>query len=66
MLLDNTEISTPDQDRDPGFDAWAMSLDAWLDTPAGLAWLDDQADAAEMQMTTEHFGTRPGLWSTHQ
>jgi len=63
MLLENTEISN--QDRDPGFDSWAMSLDAWLDTPEGLAWLDEQADAAEMRMTSECFGTRPGLWSAH-
>lgn len=36
-------------------------FDDWLDTPAGLAWLDNAADAYAMSRSAESFGTRPGL-----
>lgn len=36
-------------------------FDDWLDTPAGLAWLDNAADAYAMTRRAETFGTRPGF-----
>lgn len=56
----------PDDDgwiNPPEFTEWAESLDAWLDTPAGLAWLDNEADAAEMRIAAETYGTRPGYFT---
>ncbi|TCT21188.1 hypothetical protein [Thiobaca trueperi] len=44
------------------FEDWAMSLDAYLDTPAGLRWLAEQGDVADMQRAAERYGSRPGIW----
>ncbi|EXJ13589.1 hypothetical protein [Imhoffiella purpurea] len=62
-LEDPEDINTLDDDDRPvdTFEDWAMSLDAWLDTPAGLAWLDAQAEACSMGRDAELYGIRPGL-----
>ena len=38
-----------------------MSFDAWLDTPAGLAYLAEQGEVSEMANAAERYGSRPGL-----
>lgn len=63
MLMQQTYLSTG-QERNPAdFDARAMSLDAWLDTPAGIAWLGAEAEASEMRIAAETFGSRPGYFT---
>ena len=47
------------------FDEWAMSMDAWLDTPPGMAWLAAQCEAFEMASAAERYGSRPGLEVRH-
>lgn len=51
------DINRPASD----FDEWAAHLDAWLDTPAGLAYIAEQCDAEEMRASAQRYGTRPGL-----
>jgi hypothetical protein len=40
---------------------WAMNLDAYLDTPEGLAWLKQQEDVESMRVNANRDGVRPGL-----
>lgn len=47
------------------FDDWWMSLDTWLDTPGGLAWLAEQSDVEQMRASAQQYGTRPGLEVCH-
>ena len=61
MYTELHDINTPD----PAFNAWASSVDAWLDTPDGSRWLADQCEAFEMASAAEHYGTRPGLENRH-
>ena len=46
------------------FDDWWMSLDAWIDTPAGLAWLASMEDTESLRHDAQDYGNRPGLGST--
>jgi hypothetical protein len=46
------------------FEDWWMSLDAWIDTPAGLKWLAGMEDAESMRRDAEMSGSRPGFGST--
>jgi hypothetical protein len=46
------------------FEDWWMSLDAWIDTPAGLKWLTGMEDAESMRRDAEMSGNRPGFGST--
>ncbi|MBK1722815.1 hypothetical protein [Thiocystis violacea] len=64
MYLEDFHHINPATDDDrpvDTFEDWAMSFDAWLDTPAGLAWLAEQEDAFSMARNTECDGIRPGL-----
>lgn len=54
----NTDDYPPDQ-----FECWAMSVDAWLDTAEGAAWLASMDDAESMRRAAD-FGDRPGLGTT--
>lgn len=67
MYLEDFHDINPGKADPPAdtFDDWAMSLDAWLDTPAGQAWLAEQDDVASMARNAECFGSRPGLGGRH-
>lgn len=39
----------------------ALEFDDWLDTPDGMAWLDNMDDARSMSRAAQTDGTRPGL-----
>ena len=49
-------------DADPAYAPWsdthhaadAMTFDQWLDTPAGLAWLDEEARYSDYQRNGYH------------
>lgn len=45
------------------FADWAFSFGAWLDTPDGLAWIDEQADAFDMAISADRYNEIPGVWS---
>lgn len=40
---------------------WAMSLDAFLDTSEGQAWLSQMAEAHDLAESAFTYGVRPGL-----
>ncbi|EXJ16941.1 hypothetical protein [Imhoffiella purpurea] len=62
-LEDLQDINTLVDDERPvdTFEDWAMSFDAWLDTPAGLVWLAEQEEAFSMARDAELYGVRPAL-----
>lgn len=56
-INDNHDINRPTE----SFVEWATSFDAWLDTDAGRAWLNDQSEAMEMALSAERYESHPGM-----
>ncbi len=57
--LPPAEVLSPDSgaETDPAVAVWATDFDAWLETPDGLRWLEEQEE--RLHDSYPYFGYRP-------